>query len=166
MGISHEYITVVDPTRHELLLVQEIAEKPWLKTPEYVLYFVFTSFHFIDCKSNFRPEDDEIPSLLLKFPAQPSSPEAKSPSEGQSQGKREKRGHGARRLIDRRVKFFASKQPSTVDATSEQAISEPLSAAAGNGKKACSASEDECGVEVGETKLTIICRLLQVGCYY
>lgn len=36
VGISHEYITVVDPARHELLLMQEIAEKPWLKTPEWV----------------------------------------------------------------------------------------------------------------------------------
>lgn len=108
----------------------------------------------------FRPEDDEIPSLLLKFPVQPLSPESKSPTEGQTQTpRREKKGsHGARRLIDRRVRFFASsKQP---------AAAEPLSAAtAENGKKACSASEDEsgAGVEVGETRLTIICRLLQVG---
>jgi hypothetical protein len=34
VGINHQLITVVDPHRHELLLVQEIAKKPWLRSPE------------------------------------------------------------------------------------------------------------------------------------
>ena len=35
VGINHEWITVSDPHRHELLLTQPISPDAWLKSPEY-----------------------------------------------------------------------------------------------------------------------------------